>query len=90
MDDRPILQYVHDLYHDLGVQDLTVQTDHASASWWLYSLLGYLQSRLQKISPAIGDKIAHSVILVETNVTRIINSNHSVTVVSKSSEGRSE
>lgn len=27
MDDRPILEYVHHLYHDLGVQDLTVQTD---------------------------------------------------------------
>ncbi|KAI3471530.1 hypothetical protein Pfo_028180 [Paulownia fortunei] len=29
MDDQPILQYVHGLYHDLGVQDLTVQTDYA-------------------------------------------------------------
>ncbi|KAH7856211.1 hypothetical protein Vadar_033995 [Vaccinium darrowii] len=29
MDDRPILQYVHGLYHDLGVQQLTVQTDYA-------------------------------------------------------------
>ncbi|KAL3846210.1 hypothetical protein ACJIZ3_003613 [Penstemon smallii] len=29
MDDRPILQYVHNLYHDLGIQDLTVQTDYA-------------------------------------------------------------
>ncbi|KAL3831072.1 hypothetical protein ACJIZ3_019874 [Penstemon smallii] len=29
MDDRPILQYVHSLYHDLGIQDLTVQTDYA-------------------------------------------------------------
>ena len=29
MDDRPILQYVHGLYHDLGVQELTVQTDYA-------------------------------------------------------------
>ncbi|XP_052173258.1 metal tolerance protein C2 [Diospyros lotus] len=28
-DDRPVLQYVHGLYHDLGVQDLTVQTDYA-------------------------------------------------------------
>ncbi|KAF8396049.1 hypothetical protein HHK36_017661 [Tetracentron sinense] len=27
-DDHPILQYVHGLYHDLGVQDLTVQTDY--------------------------------------------------------------
>ncbi|XP_010520031.1 PREDICTED: metal tolerance protein C2 [Tarenaya hassleriana] len=26
-DDRPLLQFVYDLYHDLGVQDLTVQTD---------------------------------------------------------------
>ncbi|RDX61325.1 Metal tolerance protein C2, partial [Mucuna pruriens] len=25
--DRPILEFVHGLYHDLGVQDLTVQTD---------------------------------------------------------------
>lgn len=29
MDDRPILQYVHGLYHDLGVKDLTVETDRA-------------------------------------------------------------
>ncbi|XP_058204755.1 metal tolerance protein C2 [Rhododendron vialii] len=29
MADRPILQYVHGLYHDLGVQQLTVQTDYA-------------------------------------------------------------
>lgn len=29
VDDRPILQYVHGLYHDLGVQDLTVETDSA-------------------------------------------------------------
>ncbi|XP_057983058.1 metal tolerance protein C2 [Malania oleifera] len=29
IDDRLILQYVHGLYHDLGVQDLTVQTDYA-------------------------------------------------------------
>ncbi|KAA8516983.1 hypothetical protein F0562_017199 [Nyssa sinensis] len=29
MDDRQILQYVHGMYHDLGVQDLTVQTDCA-------------------------------------------------------------
>ncbi|KAK4413047.1 Metal tolerance protein C2 [Sesamum alatum] len=28
MDDYPILQYIHGLYHDLGVQDLTVQTDY--------------------------------------------------------------
>lgn len=27
MDDRAILQFVHGLYHDLGIQDLTVQTD---------------------------------------------------------------
>ncbi|KAJ7975997.1 metal tolerance protein C2 [Quillaja saponaria] len=27
MDYRPILEFVHGLYHDLGVQDLTVQTD---------------------------------------------------------------
>ncbi|KAL9331689.1 hypothetical protein ACSQ67_001299 [Phaseolus vulgaris] len=27
--DRPILEFVHGLYHDLGVQDLTVQTDNA-------------------------------------------------------------
>ncbi|RWR72211.1 metal tolerance protein C2 isoform X1 [Cinnamomum micranthum f. kanehirae] len=26
-DDHPILQHVHGLYHDLGIQDLTVQTD---------------------------------------------------------------
>ncbi|KAJ0027779.1 hypothetical protein Pint_36409 [Pistacia integerrima] len=26
-DDRSILQFVHGLYHDLGIQDLTVQTD---------------------------------------------------------------
>ncbi|CAK9169963.1 unnamed protein product [Ilex paraguariensis] len=29
MDDCQLLQYVHDLHHDLGVQDLTVQTDYA-------------------------------------------------------------
>ncbi|KAL3632421.1 Metal tolerance protein C2 [Castilleja foliolosa] len=29
MDDQPILQFVHGLYHDIGVQDLTVQTDYA-------------------------------------------------------------
>ncbi|XAR68602.1 hypothetical protein NMG60_11003787 [Bertholletia excelsa] len=29
MDDHPVLQFVHGLYHDLGVQDLTVQTDYA-------------------------------------------------------------
>ncbi|KAB2608087.1 metal tolerance protein C2 [Pyrus ussuriensis x Pyrus communis] len=28
IDDRPILQYVHGLYHDLGIQDLTVQADN--------------------------------------------------------------
>lgn len=28
VDDRPILQWVHGLYHDLGVQDLTVQTNY--------------------------------------------------------------
>ncbi|XP_024038007.1 metal tolerance protein C2 isoform X2 [Citrus clementina] len=28
VDDRPILQFVHGLYHDLGVQDLTVQIDY--------------------------------------------------------------
>ncbi|KAL3533942.1 hypothetical protein ACH5RR_007463 [Cinchona calisaya] len=28
IDDRPILQYVHNLYHDMGVQDLTVQVDY--------------------------------------------------------------
>ncbi|XP_021867361.1 metal tolerance protein C2 isoform X2 [Spinacia oleracea] len=27
-DDRSILQFVHGLYHDLGVQDLTLQTDY--------------------------------------------------------------
>ncbi|XP_068341967.1 metal tolerance protein C2-like [Pyrus communis] len=27
MDDRPVLRYVHGLYHDLGIQDLTVQAD---------------------------------------------------------------
>ncbi|XP_027349397.1 metal tolerance protein C2 [Abrus precatorius] len=27
MNDRPILEFVHGLYHDLGVQDLTVQID---------------------------------------------------------------
>ncbi|KAJ0089410.1 hypothetical protein Patl1_32950 [Pistacia atlantica] len=27
-DDRSILQFVHGLYHDLGIQDLTVQTDY--------------------------------------------------------------
>ncbi|XP_072994492.1 metal tolerance protein C2 isoform X1 [Typha latifolia] len=27
-DDRQILQYVHGLYHDLGIQDLAVQTQH--------------------------------------------------------------
>ncbi|CAI9101017.1 OLC1v1038235C2 [Oldenlandia corymbosa var. corymbosa] len=27
IDDHPILQYVHNLYNDLGVQDLTVQVD---------------------------------------------------------------
>ncbi|KAK3030820.1 hypothetical protein RJ639_037201 [Escallonia herrerae] len=27
VDDRPILEYAHHVYHDLGVQDLTVQTD---------------------------------------------------------------
>uniref|UniRef100_A0A803QP17 Cation efflux protein transmembrane domain-containing protein n=1 Tax=Cannabis sativa TaxID=3483 RepID=A0A803QP17_CANSA len=26
-DDRSVLQYVHGLYHELGIQDLTVQTD---------------------------------------------------------------
>lgn len=26
--DNPILQYVHGLYHDLGVQDLTVQMEY--------------------------------------------------------------
>ncbi|PQM41635.1 metal tolerance protein C2 [Prunus yedoensis var. nudiflora] len=28
IDDRPILQLVHGLYHDLGIQDLTVQADN--------------------------------------------------------------
>ncbi|XVE96114.1 hypothetical protein REPUB_Repub02eG0193400 [Reevesia pubescens] len=28
MDDRQILEYVHSLYHELGMQDLTVQTDY--------------------------------------------------------------
>ncbi|XP_068308256.1 metal tolerance protein C2 [Pyrus communis] len=28
IDDRPTLQYVHGLYHDLGIQDLTVQADN--------------------------------------------------------------
>ncbi|EEF31669.1 cation efflux protein/ zinc transporter, putative [Ricinus communis] len=28
VDDRPILEFVHGLYHDLGVQDLIVQTDY--------------------------------------------------------------
>ncbi|XP_043690472.1 metal tolerance protein C2-like [Telopea speciosissima] len=28
-DDHPILRFVHGLYHDLGVQDLAVQTDNA-------------------------------------------------------------
>ncbi|KAL6141523.1 hypothetical protein ACLB2K_059811 [Fragaria x ananassa] len=28
IDDRPVLQLVHGLYHDLGIQDLTVQADH--------------------------------------------------------------
>lgn len=27
VDDRPILQYVHGLYHELGIHDLTVQVD---------------------------------------------------------------
>ncbi|XP_048426536.1 metal tolerance protein C2-like isoform X2 [Pyrus x bretschneideri] len=27
IDDRPVLRYVHGLYHDLGIQDLTVQAD---------------------------------------------------------------
>ncbi|XWS66449.1 hypothetical protein CRYUN_Cryun05aG0200200 [Craigia yunnanensis] len=27
--DRPILEYVHSLYHELGIHDLTVQTDYA-------------------------------------------------------------
>ncbi|KAH1122982.1 hypothetical protein J1N35_006142 [Gossypium stocksii] len=29
MDDRRILEYVHNLYHELGIHDLTVQTDYA-------------------------------------------------------------
>ncbi|XP_058003745.1 metal tolerance protein C2-like [Hevea brasiliensis] len=28
MDDRPTLQFLHGLYHDMGIQDLTVQTDY--------------------------------------------------------------
>ncbi|KFK38575.1 hypothetical protein AALP_AA3G131200 [Arabis alpina] len=28
IDERPLLQYVYDVYHDLGVQDLTLQTDY--------------------------------------------------------------
>ncbi|ESQ48824.1 hypothetical protein EUTSA_v10020889mg [Eutrema salsugineum] len=28
IDERPLLQFVYDLYHDLGVQDLTLQTDY--------------------------------------------------------------
>ncbi|GLT38607.1 hypothetical protein SLA2020_128450 [Shorea laevis] len=28
MDDRPVLEFVHNLHHDLGIQDLTVQTDN--------------------------------------------------------------
>ncbi|XP_010317909.1 metal tolerance protein C2 isoform X2 [Solanum lycopersicum] len=28
VDDWPVLQYVHDLYHELGIQDLTVQIDY--------------------------------------------------------------
>ncbi|KAK3227212.1 hypothetical protein Dsin_007074 [Dipteronia sinensis] len=28
IDDRPVLEYVHGLYHDLGIQDLTVQIDY--------------------------------------------------------------
>ncbi|PRQ44460.1 putative cation efflux protein [Rosa chinensis] len=28
IDDRPVLQLVHGLYHDLGIQDLTAQTDY--------------------------------------------------------------
>ncbi|WCJ34022.1 Metal tolerance protein C2 [Euphorbia peplus] len=31
MDERPILQYVHGLYHDLGVHDLIVQTDYTTS-----------------------------------------------------------
>ncbi|KAJ8900020.1 hypothetical protein K2173_024134 [Erythroxylum novogranatense] len=27
VDDRPVLQFVHSTYHDLGIQNLTVQTD---------------------------------------------------------------
>ena len=27
--DRPILENVHSLYHELGIHDLTVQTDYA-------------------------------------------------------------
>lgn len=29
MDDHQVLQFVHGLYHDLGIQDLTVETDNA-------------------------------------------------------------
>lgn len=29
IDERPLLQYVYDVYHDLGVQDLTLQTDYS-------------------------------------------------------------
>ncbi|KAK9289363.1 hypothetical protein L1049_007518 [Liquidambar formosana] len=29
MDDRPVLQFVHGLYHELGIQDLTVETNIA-------------------------------------------------------------
>ncbi|XP_059288612.1 metal tolerance protein C2 isoform X1 [Lycium ferocissimum] len=28
VDERPILQYVHDIYHELGIQDVTVQIDY--------------------------------------------------------------
>uniref|UniRef100_A0A2P2NYK5 Uncharacterized protein n=1 Tax=Rhizophora mucronata TaxID=61149 RepID=A0A2P2NYK5_RHIMU len=28
MEDRAVLQFVHGLYHDMGIQDLTVQTDY--------------------------------------------------------------
>lgn len=28
MDDRSIFQYVHGLYHEFGIQDLTVQVDN--------------------------------------------------------------
>lgn len=28
VDYRTILQYVHDLYHELGIQDLAVQVDN--------------------------------------------------------------